>query len=57
MRFKTDIVHKAEATPRGVYYRCNHAIGTLSTEQLLQKTNWKAKKITCKNCRRFLYKR
>ena len=57
-RFKSDIIHKAEATPEGVYYRCNHAIGKLSNDQLIHKTNWKlGKKITCKNCRRHLYKR
>ena len=60
MEFKTSIIHKAEATRQGVYYACNHAVGTLSTEQLLKKTNWKigSHKITCKNCRkRYLYKR
>jgi hypothetical protein len=56
-KFKTNIVHKADATPKGVYYACIHAIGDLSTEQLIQKTNWRGKKITCKNCRkRYLYK-
>jgi len=59
MKFKTNIVHKAEATRDGVYYACNHAVGVLSTEQLLKKTNWRRNKvITCKNCRkRYLYKR
>lgn len=58
MKFKTNIVHKAETTRRGVYYRCNHAVGKLSEEQLLKKTNWRGKKITCKNCRkRYLNKK
>ena len=60
MRFKTNIIHKAEATTHGVYYRCNHAIGALSPQQLLKKTNWRigSHKITCKNCRkRYLFKR
>jgi hypothetical protein len=60
VRFKTNIIHKAEATNHGVYYRCNHAVGALSEAQLLHKTNWKigSHKITCKNCRkRYLHKR
>ncbi len=58
MKFKTDIVHKVDIRKNGVYYMCNHAIGVLSTEQLLNKTNWKGRKITCKNCRkRYLFKR
>lgn len=58
VRFKTNIVHKAEATPNGVFYSCIHAVGKLDTQQLLKKTNWRGKKITCKNCRkRYLFKR
>ena len=57
VRFKTNIVHKAEATPKGVYYACIHAVGVLSSEQIMKKTNWKRKRITCKNCRkRYLHK-
>lgn len=58
MKFKTNIVHKAETTREGIYYMCLHAVGRLSQEQLLKKTNWRFKKITCKNCRkRYLFKR
>ena len=49
MKFKTKIVHKAEATKEGVYYACIHAVGRLTSEQLWKKTNWRGKKITCKN--------
>lgn len=57
VKFKTDIVHKADATPEGVYYACIHAVGTLDKQQLRYKTNWFKKKITCKNCRkRYLHK-
>lgn len=50
-KFKTNKVHKAEATLKGIYYACNHAIGVLTNQQIDYKTNWKhGKKITCKNC-------
>ena len=58
MRFKTLKVHKYKATKEGVYYLCNQAVGRLSPEQLIKKTNWKlGKRITCKNCRKRLYER
>lgn len=59
MKFKTNIVHKTVTVEGRVFYRCNQAVGELSKEQLIEKTNyWKVKRrITCKNCRKWRNRR
>ena len=57
MKFRSNIIHKAEKRMGGYYYMCNHAIGLLNEIQLKRKTNKSKKKITCKRCRRYLYGR
>lgn len=54
MKFKTKIIHKIEWRDDEPYYRCNHAVGVLSGQQIIFKTNsCYKKKVTCKNCRKW----
>lgn len=51
MKFKTKIVHKIEWINGSPYYLCNHAVGVLSGQQIILKTNaCNQNKVTCKNC-------
>jgi len=54
MKFKTNIVHRIQWKEKHPYYRCNHAVGVLSGQQIILKTNSCLKKrVTCKNCNRW----
>ena len=54
MTFKTNIVHKLIWIDKKPYYRCNHAVGKLSGQQIIWKTAGTFKKrVTCKNCRKW----
>jgi hypothetical protein len=52
MRFKTKIRHDIVRIYGKYYYKCNHAVGSLSKEQIKNKTAYNNFKITCKNCKR-----
>lgn len=53
MKFKTNIRHRVVRIYGKYYYRCNHAVGKLSKEQIFSKTGYKSIEVTCKNCLRW----
>ena len=53
MRFKTNKVHRLIFRDCKPYYACNRAVGKLSREQIMNKTNLIKRKITCENCRKY----
>ena len=48
--FKSKIIHQIEWYNKEPYYYCNRAVGKLSGQQIIFKTNQVQGKVTCKNC-------
>jgi hypothetical protein len=52
MRFKNKIRHNVKRIYGKYYYLCNQAVGRLCKEQIINKTAYNDKKVTCKNCKK-----
>ena len=46
-------IHKIVWRERKPYYRCNRAVGVLSGQQIIFRTNSSGKRVTCKNCKKW----